>query len=145
MIGYLLDSSALWRILRDRAVMELWQAPASDGELRSCYPQRAEFLRSARNVKEYSTFCGMFDALYSDAPVPKSAGLWISGFQHRAAEHGSHRCLSAVDLQICATAAYHGLIVVHDDSDFVTAARLATELRQRNVHDGPLESPTPFP
>ncbi|MFC9994625.1 PIN domain-containing protein [Nocardia sp. NPDC127526] len=139
MIGYLLDSSALWRILRDRTVFELWHSPTAEGELRSCYPQRAEFMRSARNLKEYSDFCGMFDALYDDVSVPKSAGLWIAGLQYRAAESGSHRCLSAVDLQICATAAYHGLVVVHDDADFVTAARLATELRQRNVHDGPLD------
>ncbi|WP_431966431.1 PIN domain-containing protein [Nocardia sp. bgisy134] len=137
MIGYLLDSSALWRILRDEAVHELWRTPTTDGELRSCYPQRAEFLRSARNLKEYSAFRGMYDALYSDAAVPKSAGTWIAGLQDRAAERGNHGCLSSVDLQICATAAYHGLVVVHDDADFVTAARLATELRQVNVHEGP--------
>ncbi|APA94884.1 PIN domain-containing protein [Nocardia seriolae] len=138
MIGYLVDSSALWRILRDRALVERWLGPAAEGDLHSCYPQRAEFLRSARNLKEYSQLCGMFDTLYSDVTVPKSAGLWIAGLQHRAAEDGCHRSLSAVDLQICATAAYHGLVVVHDDADFVTAARFATELRQLNVHDGPL-------
>ncbi|BDU09072.1 PIN domain nuclease [Nocardia cyriacigeorgica] len=137
MIGYLLDSSALWRILRDKALHDRWRTPTASGEIRSCYPQRAEFMRSARNLKEYSAFCGMYDSLYRDVAVPKSAGTWISGLQYRAAEMGSHSCLSAVDLQVCATAAYHGLVVVHDDSDFVTAARLATELRQLNVHDGP--------
>lgn len=138
MIGYLIDSSALWRILRDQAVVDLWRTPLADGELRSCYPQRAEFLRSARNLKEFSHFCGMFDTLYREVAVPKSAGMWISGLQRRGAENGNHRCLSAVDLQVCATAAFHGLTIVHDDSDFVTAVRLATELRQVNVHDGPL-------
>ncbi|SNY87158.1 Predicted nucleic acid-binding protein, contains PIN domain [Nocardia amikacinitolerans] len=137
MIGYLIDSSALWRILRDRSVVDRWRTSLADGEVRSCYPQRAEFLVSARNLKEYSHYCGMFDTLYRDVSVPKAAGTWIAGLQHRAAENGSHQCLSAVDLQICATAAYHGLVIVHDDADFVTAARLATELRQVNVHEGP--------
>jgi predicted nucleic acid-binding protein len=95
--------------------------------------------RSARNLKEYEAFRGMFDELYADAHVPKSAGSWIGGMQWRAAEQGAHVGLSAVDLQICVTAAHHDLVILHDDADFVTAARCAVELRQRNVHDGPLD------
>ncbi|GGV54000.1 hypothetical protein GCM10010277_52380 [Streptomyces longisporoflavus] len=58
--------------------------------------------------------------------------------QLRAAEKGARKALSAVDLLICATAAHHGLIVLHGDNDFVTAERFAVELRQRNVLEGPL-------
>ncbi|NUP26693.1 MAG: PIN domain-containing protein [Nocardia sp.] len=140
MTGYLVDSSALWRILRDRSVLELWRETLANGEFRSCYPQRSEFLTSARNLKEYSEFCRMFDTLYRDATVPKGAGQWIGKVQYSAAERGSHQCLSAVDLQVCATAAHHGLVVVHDDSDFVTATRFSTELRQINVHEGPSDT-----
>jgi predicted nucleic acid-binding protein len=136
---YLLDSSALWRLLRDPLLHDRWRQTAVDGDIRSCDPQRAEFLRSARNLKEYEAYRGMFDELYADTPVPKSAGSWIGGLQWRAAEQGAHRALSAIDLQICATAAHHDLIVLHDDADFVTAARCAVELRQLNVHEGPLE------
>jgi predicted nucleic acid-binding protein len=125
-------------MLRDLRLHERWRQAAIEGDIRSCYPQRAEFLRSARNLKEYEASRGMFDHLYADAAVPKSAGSWIGGLQWRAAEQGVHQALSAVDLQICATAAHHGLIVLHDDTDFVTAARCAVELRQRNVHEGPL-------
>lgn len=82
----------------------------------------------------------MFDTLYRDATVPEGAGHWIGTVQHYAAERGSHRSLSAVDLQVCATAAHHGLVIVHDDSDFVTATRLAVELQQVNVHEGPPDS-----
>ena len=136
---YLLDSSALWRMLRDPQLHDQWRQASIEGDVRSCYPQRAEFLRSARNLEEYEAYRGMFDELYADAHVPKSAGSWIGGLQRRAAEQGAHRALSAVDLQICATAAHHGLVVLHDDADFVTAARCAVELTQRNVHEGPVE------
>jgi predicted nucleic acid-binding protein len=136
---YLLDSSALWRMLRDPRLHDRWRQRAVEGDIQSCYSQRAEFLRSARNLKEYEAYRGMFDELYADAAVPKSAGSWIGGLQWRAAEQGAHQGLSAVDLQICATAAHHGLVVLHDDADFVTAARCAVELRQRNVHEGPIE------
>ncbi|WP_369260317.1 PIN domain-containing protein [Streptomyces sp. R35] len=138
MSGYLLDSSALWRLLRDQYLYREWLPVASDGDVRSCYPQRAEFLRSARNLKEYAAYGGMFADLYDDIAVPKSAPKWIGGLQLRAAEHGAHQALSAVDLQICATAAHHGLVVLHDDNDFVTAARFAVDLRQHNVRQGPL-------
>jgi predicted nucleic acid-binding protein len=136
--GYLLDSSALWRLLRDRRLHDAWRPVVMDGDLRSCYPQRAEFLRSARDPKEYEAYHAMFEDLYADVSVPKNAPHWIGGLQLRAAERGEHQALSAVDLQICATAAHHGLVVLHDDWDFVTAARLAVELRQLNVHQGPL-------
>ncbi|MGW1669496.1 PIN domain-containing protein [Streptomyces sp. NPDC002324] len=138
MSGYLLDSSALWRLLRDRHLHDVWRPVVMDGDLRSCYPQRAEFLRSARDLKEYEAYHAMFAALYADVSVPKNAPHWIGGLQLRAAEQGEHQALSAVDLQICATAAHHGLVVLHDDRDFVRAARLAVELRQLNVHQGPL-------
>jgi predicted nucleic acid-binding protein len=82
----------------------------------------------------------MFDELYADAAVPTSAGSWIGGLQWRAAEKGAHQGLSAVDLQICATASHHDLVVLHDEADFVTAAaHCAVELRQRNIHEGPIE------
>ncbi|WP_280842426.1 hypothetical protein [Kitasatospora phosalacinea] len=38
---------------------------------------------------------------------------------------------------ICATAAHHGLIVLHDDNGYVTAAEVLTDVLQRNVRDVP--------
>ncbi|UQT61640.1 PIN domain-containing protein [Streptomyces durmitorensis] len=138
MSRYLLDSSALWRILRDDALAAKWREAAADGDIRSCYPQRAEFLMSARNCKQYEAYRALLSDLYADGSVPKGAAKWIGAVQLRAAEKGAHKALSAVGLQICATAAHHGLIVLHDDNDFVTAERFAVEMRQRNVREGPL-------
>jgi predicted nucleic acid-binding protein len=50
---------------------------------------------------------------------------------------GAHRAMSAVDLLICATAAVQGLVVLHDDKDFATAADHLTDLTERRVHDTP--------
>ena len=138
MSRYLLDSSALWRILRDDGLAAEWREAAAGGDIRSCYPQRAEFLKSARNSEQYEAYSALLSDLYADAPVPKGAAKWVGAVQLRAAEKGAHKALSAVDLQICATAAHHGPIVLHDDNDFVTAERFAVELRQRNVREGPL-------
>jgi predicted nucleic acid-binding protein len=136
-IRYLLDSSALWRILRDPALRAAWADVVSVGAVGSCHPQRVEFRRSARTVDEYDQMSGMFDALYPDAFVPKGAWRWIESAQYRLLRRGAHRAMSAVDLLICATAADHDLVVLHDDADFVAAARYLPDVRERSVHATP--------
>jgi predicted nucleic acid-binding protein len=137
MIRYLLDSSALWRMLRNAALRASWAEAVSLGVIASCHPQRVEFRRSARNIDEYEQMSGMFDALYPDAPIPKNAWRWAESAQYRLLRHGEHRALSAVDLLICATAAYHGVVVLHANVAFVTAARHLPDLRERTIHRTP--------
>lgn len=137
MIRYLLDSSALWRILRDPGLRASWAEVISLSVVGSCQPQRVEFRRSARTIDEYDQMSEMFDALYPDAPVPKGAWRWIESAQYRLLRHGAHRALSAVDLLICATATHHGLALLHDDGDFVTAARYLPDLRERTIRNAP--------
>jgi predicted nucleic acid-binding protein len=138
-IRYLLDSSALWRILRDPTLRASWAEAISLGVIGSCQPQRVEFRRSARSIDDYEEMSEMFGALYPDVTVPKGVWRWIESAQYHLLRHGAHRALSAVDLLICATAADHGLVVLHDDSDFVSAARCLPDLRERVVHDAPHE------
>ncbi|MGW6402356.1 hypothetical protein [Streptomyces sp. NPDC055134] len=40
----------------------------------------------------------------------------------------------SVDGLICATAAHHGLVVLHDDKDFAAAAGLPADLDEHSVH-----------
>ncbi len=103
----------------------------------SCYPQRAEFLYSARGAAEYDEIADMFAGLYPDMSVPKNAGRWIATVQYQMARAGHHRGASAVDLIIAATAAHHGLMVLHDDEDYATVARHAPDLTEHNIHDIP--------
>jgi predicted nucleic acid-binding protein len=136
-IQYLLDSSGLWRVMRDRVLNDAWSDVITAGAVGSCHPQRAEFRRSARNLDEYEEMSGMFEALYPDAPVPKGAWQWIESAQYRLLRQGAHRAMSVADLLVAATAAHHGLVVLHDDNDFVTAARHVSDLVERRVQDAP--------
>lgn len=136
-IRYLLDSSALWRILRDTALRAAWADVVYAGAVGSCNPQRVEFRRSARTIDEYEQMSAMFAGLYQDVAVPKAAWTWIESAQYRLLRHGAHRALSAVDLLICATAAQRDLVVLHDDNDFATAARHLPDLRERTIRDVP--------
>jgi predicted nucleic acid-binding protein len=136
-IRYLLDSSALWRILRDPGLRASWAEVVSLSVVGSCQPQRIDFRRSARTGDEYHQMSEMFEALYPEVPVPKGAWRWIESAQHRLLGHGAHRALSAVDLLICATAAHHDLAVLHDDGDFAAAARYLPDLRERTIRKAP--------
>ncbi|MFE7978642.1 PIN domain-containing protein [Streptomyces shenzhenensis] len=132
---YLLDTSGLVRLLRDPKLQSAWYDAIDAGAVASCYAQRAEFLYSARNRREYDEIVEMFTDLYPDVSVPKNAGRWISAVQHRMAQAGEHRSASAVDLIIAATAAHHGLAVLHDDADYRAIARHASDLSEHNVRD----------
>jgi predicted nucleic acid-binding protein len=136
-IRYLADSSALWRLLRDAKVQAGWAEVISDHAIGSCQPQRIEFRRSARNLDEYEQMTSMFVDLYPDVPVPKSAWQWVESAQYRLLRAGAHRALSCVDLLICACAAIRGLVIVHDDNDFATAAQHLPDLAERRVHSLP--------
>ncbi|MQM24790.1 PIN domain-containing protein [Glycomyces albidus] len=70
-------------------------------------------------------------------PVPKSASRWVEATQHRLMSKGCHTAPSAIDLIIAATAAHHGLVMLHDDNDFATIAEVAIDLDQRSVYDFP--------
>ncbi|MEV6631557.1 hypothetical protein AB0M54_12480 [Actinoplanes sp. NPDC051470] len=100
-------------------------------------PQRTEFRRSARNLDEYEQMTSTFVDLYPDVPVPKSAWQWVESAQYRLMRSGAHRALSCVDLLICACAAVRGLVILHDDNDFATAARHLPDLAERRVHSLP--------
>jgi predicted nucleic acid-binding protein len=132
---YLLDTSGLVRLLGDVGLQAAWYDAIDAEAIGSCYPQRTEFLYSARTASEYGEITEMFGDLYPDVSVPKNAGRWIASVQHYMAQAGEHRSASAVDLMIAATAAHHGLTVLHDDSDFRTVARHAPGLAQHNVYD----------
>ena len=130
---YLLDTSGLVRLLGNPRLQEAWYDALDAEAIGSCYPQRTEFLYTAGNGAEYGEISEMFGDLYPDVSVPKNAGRWISSVQHHMARAGEHRSASAVDLMIAATAAHHGLTVLHDDADYRTVARHAPDFSEHNI------------
>ena len=122
-------------MLGDAKLQEAWYDAVDAEAIGSCYPQRTEFLYAARNATEYEEIAEMFGDLYPDVSVPKNAGRWISSVQHHMAQAGEHRSASAIDLMIAATAAHHGLTVLHDDADYRTVARHTPDFREHNIRD----------
>ena len=136
MIRFLVDSSAVWRLQRHPELAQAWDELLADGAVGSCEPQRAAFRRSARNLDEYQQMGRMFAEVYPDVPVPKSVWRWVDAAQHRLASVGAVRALSVVDLLVCGTAAIKGLTVLHDDADYVLAARHLPDVTAHRVVGG---------
>jgi predicted nucleic acid-binding protein len=72
-------------------------------------------------------------------PVAVPEGVWdlVATIRRKAAAEGAHRAFSVADLVIAATAIRLQLTVLHEDRDFVTAARFMPQLRERKLSAGP--------
>jgi predicted nucleic acid-binding protein len=136
-IHYLLDSSGLWRLLREERLRDAWLETTTLRAIGSCAAQRAEFRRSARNVAEYEAMGEMFTDLYPDVSHPKRLWDWVDTAQYVLAQKGALGAAGPLDLMICATAVHHGLTVLHDDADYVTAAGFLPDVSERNVRNVP--------
>jgi predicted nucleic acid-binding protein len=133
LIGYLLDTSGLWYLLRTPAVMAVWADHIAAGALCVCEPTRTEFLYSATGPAHRDELAEELDVLCPVAPVPKSGWRWVDNAQYKLTQKGQHRGPGPVDLLVCATAVHHGLIVLHVDNDFATVADVVPEVQQRDI------------
>jgi predicted nucleic acid-binding protein len=132
-MSYLIDTSALWYLLRNPPALEIWGDRITTQPLRICEPTRTEFLYSAtgpahRDELEYelNTLCDL-------APVPKSAWRWVENAQYKLTQKGQHRSAGVIDLLLCATAVHHGLTVLHVDDDYATVAKVMTDVEERDI------------
>lgn len=133
MIGYLLDASGLWYLLRTPAVIADWADRIAAGALRVCEPTRTEFLYSATGPAHRDELTGELDSLCGGAPVPKGGWRWVDNAQYKLTQLGQHRGPGPIDLLICATAVHHGLTILHVDDDFATVAGVMPEVKQRDI------------
>ncbi|WP_035846577.1 PIN domain-containing protein [Kitasatospora azatica] len=133
MIGYLLDTSALWHLLREPGALDAWQGEIEAGAFHLCEPTRTEFLYSATGPAHRDELTDDIDTLCRPAAVPKQGWRWVDSAQYKLTQKGQHRSAGAIDLLVCATAVHHDLTVLHVDDDFATVARVLAEVRERDL------------
>lgn len=133
MIRYLIDTSALWHLLRDRETQEAWRDRIASGALRMCEATRTEFLYSATGPAHRDDLESELGDLCEVAAIPKRAWSWVENAQYKLTQRGQHRSAGPIDLLVCATAVHHGLTVLHLDHDFVTVSDIVPEVEQRDI------------
>ncbi|MFC7276959.1 PIN domain-containing protein [Paractinoplanes rhizophilus] len=134
-MNYLIDASALTRVLRKQADPS-WNAVEDRGLLSVCEPILAETLLIASS-KEYEATEENLVLRFLPVAVPD--GIWglVAAIRRDLVPHGAHRGLSVADLVIAATAIRLKLTVLHEDADFETVARYVPEMRQHRLSAGP--------
>ncbi len=133
MIGYLLDTSAIWHIFRNPDVANVWHGQVRPGALHVCEVTRTEFLFSATGPADRDALAEELDDLAGLVPVPKTVWRWVDTAQYKLTLRGQHRAAGPVDLVVCATAVHHDLTVLHVDNDFAAIASVLTKVRQLDI------------
>jgi hypothetical protein len=123
LITYLVDTSAVARMLTNRAVQHQWQDELGAGVIGICDLVELELLYSARSLADRLDKKDAFEELFSWVTTPDAVWVRAHQVQQQLTERGEHRSAGAVDLLIAATAELNRLVVLHYDRDFDTVAR----------------------
>lgn len=128
---YLVDTSALVRMVR-RQVDPQWSDLAARGLIAICDPVLVETLTIA-DAKAYDRVERALRDLYPWVPIPDDAWQVVRAVRQELARQSAHQGLSVADHLVIATAIRLKLVVLHQDADFETAARLVPQLHQERI------------
>ena len=115
---FLVDTSAVVRLLRERDVRARWQPQITAGVMGLCPVTELELLHSARSKADRDEWLELFRATFAWVAMPDRVFGRAAEVQAAMTARGTHRSAGAVDLLLAATAELSGLTLVHYDHDF---------------------------
>lgn len=115
---FLLDTSALVRLLRQPAVLGRWEEQITAGIVAICPVTELEILHTARSTADRDELVDLLAAAFCWVPMPERAFTRAIEVQAELTSRGTHRSAGPVDLLVAATAELHSLVLVHYDHDF---------------------------
>jgi predicted nucleic acid-binding protein len=124
---YLIDTSALFRILRESKLREAWSDQLVAGVIATCPVVELEFLYSARSLADRLEKVRLLHDLFGWVPMSEHCWQRAAEIQQLLTETGHHRSAGPVDLVIAANAERAGLTVLCDYHDFETVAAVTRQ------------------
>jgi predicted nucleic acid-binding protein len=121
---FLIDTSALARLMRPGAESCGWDQAAAAGLIAVCPVTELEFFYSARSAADRERGIADLRALFGRVLVHDRAYARAWEVQGELTGRGQHRGAGPVDLVVAATAELHGLTLLHHDRDFGVIARV---------------------
>lgn len=118
---YLIDTSAVFRILQDK-LRDAWSDQLAAGVIAICPAVELKFLYSAQSLADRLEKRRLLRDLFGWVPMSDRSWERAAEVQQLLTENGSHRSAGPVDLLIAASAERQRLIVLCDDHDFETVA-----------------------
>jgi predicted nucleic acid-binding protein len=119
---FLIDTSALARLMRPGAESFGWDQAVAAGLVAVCPITELEFFYSARSAKDREDTIGDLRAAFGWVPVHDGAYARAWEVQGELTALGQHGSAGPVDLVVAATAELFGLTLLHHDRDFATIA-----------------------
>lgn len=117
-VRFLLDTSALVRILRDPAARSRWEQQITAGLVAVCPIIELEVLYTARSKADRDELLDLLCTAFCWVPMPERVFARAAEVQADLTARGAHRSAGAVDLLVAATAELHALALLHYDHDF---------------------------
>jgi len=114
---YLVDTSALVRLLRSEQVLARWEQQITAGLVAVCPIVELELLYTARSKADRDELVNLLRAAFGWVAMPERVFDRGSEIQAALTARGTHRSAGAVDLLIAATADLHTLVLLHYDLD----------------------------
>lgn len=119
---YLIDTSALARLMRDDGYDHGWDRVARAGLIAVCPVIELEYFISARSWDDRVQDSQDFDALFCWVPMDERMFRRAAQVQEALTKAGHHRSAGPVDLLVAATAEQFDLTLLHRDRDFECVA-----------------------
>jgi predicted nucleic acid-binding protein len=119
---FLIDTSALARLMRPGAESFGWDQAVAAGLIAVCPITELEFFYSARSAKDREAAIEDMRAAFGWVPVHDRAYARAWEVQGELTTRGQHRGPGPVDLVVAATAELFNLTLLHHDGDFATIA-----------------------
>lgn len=120
--GYLVDTSAFVRLLKNPDLRKEWRPKVDKGALAVCPLTEIEIFHSARSEAHRQELRQSLDTAYRWVVMPDRVFERAQNVQEGLVDRGTHRSAGAVDLLVAATAEEHGLTLLHYDKDFLCVA-----------------------
>ncbi|SEL68109.1 PIN domain-containing protein [Streptacidiphilus jiangxiensis] len=121
--GYLIDVSAVGRMMRPDVVVA-WREQVAAGQVGLCQATALQLLGSARTGEEYARMRTGLTTVYTAWSMPPDVFRLAEEYQERLARQGELRLGHPAALLPAATAAHHGLTLLHYDEGLDRLGRL---------------------
>ena len=121
---FLIDTSALARLMRFDGTEQGWDRVADSGLIALCPVVELEYLFSARSWADRQQDELDLEALFGWVPTDDRMFRRAIELQQALTRKGQHRSAGPTDLLIAATAELHDLTLVHRDRDFDCVAAI---------------------
>ena len=135
---YLVDTSALVRLLRSRLVRTRWEEQIAAGLVAICPIVELELLHTARSKGDREELVELLRTAFVWIPMPDRVFDRGAEIQAALTARGTHRSAGAVDLLVAVTAESHGLALLHYDRDFERVGDVTGQATQWLAEPGSL-------